>query len=140
MALTLSKLPLSGSTQGKGIKIAASSTPGTTVHTAVAGTTDKDEVWLWAYNNDTVSRDLTVEYGGTSSPDNIVLVSIPSKAGLMLVVPGLILQMNWWSRRLPAPPTSSSFTDSSIESSANAQNRPQLRRDGHAQSVLPRCA
>lgn len=90
--MTLSKLPLSSSTNGKAIKVVATSSPGTAVHTAVTGTTDKDEVWLYAYNHDTVNRDLTIEYGGTSSPDNLIVHTIPPKSGVVLVVPGLVLQ------------------------------------------------
>ncbi len=36
---TYSKVLLSGSTNGKQIKVAATATPGTTIHTAVTGTT-----------------------------------------------------------------------------------------------------
>ncbi len=45
---TYSKVLLSGSTNGKGIKIASSST---TVHTAIAGTSSIDEIWLYAVNS-----------------------------------------------------------------------------------------
>jgi hypothetical protein len=90
--MTLSKLPLSGSTNGKAIKVAATASPGTAVHTAVASTTDKDEIWLYAYNGDTVNRDLTIEYGGTTVPDNVIVQTIPPKSGVVLVVPGLVLQ------------------------------------------------
>ncbi len=37
---TFSKTKLSGSTDGKQIKVVATSTPGTTIHTGVSGTTD----------------------------------------------------------------------------------------------------
>lgn len=89
---TYSKLPLSGSTNGKGIKVAAVSTLGTTIHTAVAGATDLDEIWLYAFNSDSVSRDLTIEWGGVSDPDDLIKCSIPALSGLELVVPGLLLQ------------------------------------------------
>ena len=89
---TYSKLKLSGSTNGKQIKVAATETAGTTIHTAVAGTSDYDEIWLWATNNHTSDVALSIEYGGTVSPDDIIEVSIPSQNGLVLVVPGLVLQ------------------------------------------------
>lgn len=89
---TFAKTKLSGSTNGRGIKVAATSTPGTTIHTAVAGTAAWDEVWIWAQNNHTAAVDLTLEYGGTSSPDDLIIMSIPSKSGLYLLVPGLVLQ------------------------------------------------
>jgi hypothetical protein len=91
---TAQKRKLSGSTDGKGIKVAATATPGTLIHTAVAGTTagTLDEVWLYAYNSDSVSRLLTVEWGGVTAPDDNIKVTIASQAGLYLVVPGLVLQ------------------------------------------------
>lgn len=91
---SIAKVKLSGSTDGRGIKVVATSTPGTTIHTAQAGTTDNvfDEIWLWAYNSDTVSRLLTIEFGGTTAPDDNIKVTIPAQAGAFLVVPGYILQ------------------------------------------------
>ena len=89
---TYTKRALSGSTQGKQIKVVATATAGTTIHTAVAGTDDFDEVWLWAVNSDTTNRKLTIEYGGVAAPDDLIEVTIPSENGLVLVVPGLLLQ------------------------------------------------
>lgn len=89
---TYSKQLLSGSTNGRPIKVAATSTPGTTVHTAVTGTTDMDEIWLWCVNTDPATTKLTIEYGGTTSPDDTIEVGIPGESGLVLVCPGLVLQ------------------------------------------------
>ncbi len=90
---TFSKIKLSGSTDGRGIKVVATASSGTTIHTATASTTTGwDEVWLWAYNSDTVTRLLTIQQGGTTSPDDDIKVTIPPQAGLVLVVSGLILQ------------------------------------------------
>lgn len=88
---TFSKLPLSGSTNGKGIDVAATATLGNIIHTAVAGTSSFDEVWMYAANTSTSSVKLTVEYGGATSADNIE-ITIPGESGLVLVVPGLFLQ------------------------------------------------
>lgn len=89
---TMSRNKLSGSTDGKAIDIAATSIgSGTTIHTAVSGTTDWDMVTLYAINTDTVDRDLVVGWGGTSDPD-IFTVTIPTKTGLYLIVPSLPLQ------------------------------------------------
>ena len=85
--MTISRQLLSGSTNGRGVKVAATATPGTLIHTAHA--TSLDEVWLWCVNSDTVARKLTVEFGGTTSPDDLIEVSIPSESGLVLVSPGL---------------------------------------------------
>ena len=88
------KRKLSGSTDGKGIKVAASSTPGTTIHTAVAGTTAGtfDEIWLYAFNSDASPVTLTIEFGGTTDPDNVIEVTLEAQSGLQLIIPGLILQ------------------------------------------------
>lgn len=87
------KNKLSGSTDGRGIKVVATTTPGTTIHTAVSGTTANtwDELWMWAVNSDTAAKKLTIEFGGTTSPDDTIEVTIPPESGLFLVVPGLIL-------------------------------------------------
>jgi hypothetical protein len=90
---SFTKVLLSGSTQGKGIKVAATATAGTTIHTTGTSATVLDEIWLFATNNDTASIVLTIEFGSASTDDNIVL-TIPSKAGETLVVPGLILRGN----------------------------------------------
>ena len=87
---TFSKIPLSGSTNGKGINVAATATTGTTIHTAVSGTSSFDEVWLYAVNTSTSSVKLTVEFGGTAAADNIE-ITIPGESGLVLVIPGLFL-------------------------------------------------
>lgn len=88
---TFTKLALSGSTNGKQIKVSATDTPGTSVHTAVSSTADYDEIWLWAINQHTADVQITVEWGGTSSPDDNMSVTLLPKAGLTLVVPGLVL-------------------------------------------------
>lgn len=92
MAQTFSKVLLTGGTNGKPIKIVATATTGTIIHTAVAGTSSMDEIWLWAFNSDTVDRVLTLEFGGTTAPDQNIVLNIPFKAGLVLAVPGLLLQ------------------------------------------------
>jgi len=83
---TYSKQLLSGSTSGKPIAVAATATPGTTIHTAHA--TALDEVWLYAVNTSTSSVKLTVEFGGTTNTENIEL-TITGESGLVLVIPGL---------------------------------------------------
>jgi hypothetical protein len=86
---TFSKVKLSGGTDGRNVKVAATSTPGTTIHTAHA--TANDEIWLWAVNSDTTDRKLTIEFGGTTSPDDLIELTIPAEGGLILVCPGLLL-------------------------------------------------
>jgi hypothetical protein len=89
---TYSKRLLSGSTNGKQIKVVATSGTGTLIHTAVTGTTGLDEVWLYAMNTDTTSRKLTIQWGGTTSPDDLIELTIPAESGYTLVVPGLLIQ------------------------------------------------
>lgn len=91
MAQTFTKDKLSGSTNGKSVKIVATATLGTTIHTAVSGTTNYDEVWLYATNTSAANVDLTIEFGGVTSPDNLFITTIPAKS-TMLVIPGLLLQ------------------------------------------------
>lgn len=89
---TYTKVLLSGSTNGKAIKITQTATAGDTIHTAVAGTSSLDEIWLYAYNGHTADVVLTIEFGGATVPDQNIVVTIPYKAGLVPVVPGLLLQ------------------------------------------------
>ena len=84
-----SKHILSGSTDGRGVKVVATASSGTTIHTANASATD--EIWLYAYNSDSSSRLLTIQYGGTSSPDDDIKITLQPQVGLILVIPGLIL-------------------------------------------------
>jgi hypothetical protein len=94
---TFSGAPLSGSTHGRGIKV---TTVGpidgsdTTIHTAVNSTTDYDEVTLWAYNDDTVERWVEIGWGGTSIPDDVSRVTIPSKAAPLRLTFRRILRNN----------------------------------------------
>lgn len=91
---TVVKRKLTGSTNGRMIKIVATSTLGTTIHTAVSGTVDGTyhEIWLWAVNSSAASVKLTIEFGGATSPDDTIEQTIMAEDGLRLIVPGLILQ------------------------------------------------
>ena len=89
---TYSKQLLSGGTNGKNIEVAATSSAGTTIHTAIAGTSDMDEIWLYACNTDGSDRKLTIEYGGATAPDELTEITLTAEAGWVLVCPGLLLQ------------------------------------------------
>jgi len=84
-----SKVNFSESVDGLPVKAVQTASPGTLVHTAHA--TAKDEVWLYAYNGHTADVVLTVEYGGAVVPDQNIIITIPTKAGLTLIIPGLLL-------------------------------------------------
>lgn len=86
---TIERRTFSASNGGRNIKIAATASAGTTVHQVPAGSVD--EVWLYAYNSDTAARLLTVQWGGTTTVDDDIKITIPSQVGLVLVVPGLVL-------------------------------------------------
>lgn len=90
---TYTKVKLSGSTQGRGVVIAATSSGGglTAVHATTTSATSQDEVHLWAVNSDTSDHKLTIEFGGTTAPNDLIEVTIPAESGLVEVVPGLIL-------------------------------------------------
>lgn len=91
---TAKKRKLSGSTDGAPIKVVQTATAGTTIHTAVAGTTPGtfDEIWIYAQNNHTAAVTLTIEYGGATAPDQNIIVTLAAKSGLQLIIPGLVLQ------------------------------------------------
>jgi hypothetical protein len=91
---TFSKLTLSASTDGRAIKVAATATPGTTIHTGPSVASEIDEVWLYAMNTDTTPRKLTVEWGGVSSPDDLIEITLPAEPGLVLIAPGLLIKGN----------------------------------------------
>jgi len=86
---TFTKEKLSASTNGRGIKISATASAGTTVHQT--GTGNKDEVWLYAYNSASTPQLLTIQFGGTTTVDDDIKLNIPAQSGLTLVVPGLTL-------------------------------------------------
>jgi hypothetical protein len=90
---TFTKQLLSASTNGKAIKVAATSTAGTTIHTAVSGTSSLDEVWLYAHNSSAGTVKLTLEWGEATAPDGNIEINIGAEGtGLVLVSPGLLLQ------------------------------------------------
>ncbi len=89
---TYSKFLLSGSTQGKAIKVAVAVTAGTLIHTAVSGTGDLDEIWLWCVNTSDSAVKLTLEWGEATSPDGHIEVTVSPEAGLAAIIPGLLLQ------------------------------------------------
>lgn len=91
MPQVVTKDKLSGSTNGKGIKVVATATLGTTIHAAVSGTSSFDEVWIYAYNGHTADVILTVEFGEATVPDGNIIITIPFKQGRILVLDGRLL-------------------------------------------------
>ena len=91
---TYTKVKLGGSTDGRAIKVAATATAGTTIHAGSTTATTYDEIWLYAQNTDTSAVKLTLEWGGTSAPDDLIELTVPAESGLVLVAPGLLLKGN----------------------------------------------
>jgi hypothetical protein len=94
---TYSKLALqpAGSTgTGLGIKVAATATAGTAIHTASTTATTIDEIWLYAVNTSTSAVKLTIEWGEATAPDGNIELTVQPEAGLVTVIPGLLLQGN----------------------------------------------
>ena len=92
MPTTVSRIPLSGSTHGRGIKVVATASTGTTIHTATTSTSDCDVITVYAYNSSASAVNLTLQWGGTSTPDDDIKLSVPATSGLTLVVPDLVLR------------------------------------------------
>ena len=93
---TYSKQLLSASTDGRAIKVVATaiaSTP-TLIHTGQTSTSILEEVWIYAQNNHTADVAVRIGFGGVTDPDDIVEYTVKTKAGLYLVIPGLILKGN----------------------------------------------
>lgn len=88
---TYTKTLLSGSTNGKGILIAQTATAGDLIHTGVTGTSSFDEVYLYAYNGHTASVVLTIEWGEATVPNGNIVITIPNKAGRLMVVDGRLI-------------------------------------------------
>jgi hypothetical protein len=88
------KRKLSASTNGRGIKVAATASPGTLVHTALpnVAANEWDEVWIRAINTSSSPVKLTIEWGGTTAPDDLIEVTIPAESGFTEVIPGHVLQ------------------------------------------------
>lgn len=79
---------------GLGVKVAATATAGTAIHTASSTATTIDEVWLYAVNTSASSVKLTIEWGETTAPDGNIELTIAAESGLVLVTPGLVMQGN----------------------------------------------
>lgn len=79
MPLSFQPVPLSGSTNGRPIPVVATATPGTLLHMADA--TALDEVYLYAANITAAAVSLTIQFGGITTGDSLVVTSIPANSG-----------------------------------------------------------
>lgn len=88
----IERILLSGSTNGRPIAVAATASPGTTIHTAIASTTRFDEIHLWASNRTGAAATLTLQFGGTGTADELTnALSIPANSAAIKVIDGEVL-------------------------------------------------
>jgi hypothetical protein len=87
----ISKQKFTNSTLGRPILVTTNASPGTDIHTVTTNALQFEEIWLYAVNNDTIDRGITVEFGSNSAADQIN-AKIPFKSGLYLMIPGIPLQ------------------------------------------------
>lgn len=90
---TYSRVLLSGSVNGRVIPVAATATPGTLIHTALAGTAGFDELYVWASNVTASPATLTIEWGGVSDPGDHLTksLSLPANSPPIPLVSGQVL-------------------------------------------------
>lgn len=91
---TYAKTILSGSTNGRAILVNTVSSNTCIIHTGSTNTSIQHEIWIYAQNTDTTDRKLTIEFGGVTSPNDLIEQTITAEGGLTLVIPGLILSGN----------------------------------------------
>ena len=90
---TYSHKLLSGSTQGKPIKVTSTTTgAANTVHTAVAGTTNFDLIDIYATNNSASAVDINLGWGGVTVDETLGPISIAADAGPVKIADKFPLQ------------------------------------------------
>lgn len=118
---TISKVLFSASSSGKPILISATNSSGNVVHSTTTSATTVDEVWLYASNNALTTVSLTIEYGATGST-NEIYTGIPSRSGLSIILPGLLL-------------TGDGATSSTIRAYASSTNN--INIVGYINRIIP---
>lgn len=88
---TYTKTLLSGSSQGQPITVVQTASTGTTIHATGTSSATIDEVWLYANNTSSSPVLLTVQFGGTASPQNAKPITLAPQSGDVLIVAGLPL-------------------------------------------------
>ena len=79
---------------GLGTLVVATATAGTVIHTCSNVATHIDELWLYAYNDHSSAVNLSIEFGGVTSPKDVIKSSLSPSSGLVLICAGLVLQGN----------------------------------------------
>jgi len=91
---TYTRVLLSGSpASGRVVPVAQTATPGTLIHTAVAGAASFDELYIWASNVTAAAATLTIEWGGVTDPGDHMTkaVSIPANSPPIPIVTGQVM-------------------------------------------------
>lgn len=84
---TFTSVLLSGSSNGKLIASTQIVGPGVTLHTG-ATIAQHDEVYIWACNNSTHDRLLTIEWGTTAVANNVTFTVPSTGQGAYAIIPG----------------------------------------------------
>ena len=77
---------------GTGIALAVDSGAFTTIHTTTTTAATLDEIWVYAVNSHSADLKVTLQFGGDQEPEDYIEYTVAAEAGLVLLVPGLILQ------------------------------------------------
>lgn len=89
---TVEKQILSGSTNGRRIKVTQTATPGTLIHTATNTSGEIDYVTLYVTSRHSTEITLVLEWGGVTDPDDQIRVIVPANDGDHLAVAALPLR------------------------------------------------
>ena len=77
---------------GTGIALAIDSGTFTTIHTTTTTASTLDEIWMYAVNSHSADLKVTIRFGGVEEPEDYIETTVTAESGLVLLVPGLILQ------------------------------------------------
>ena len=77
---------------GTGIALPVDSGAFITIHTTPVTTTTLDEIWMYAVNSHSADLKVTIQFGGDQEPEDYIETTVTAESGLVLIVPGLILQ------------------------------------------------
>jgi hypothetical protein len=91
---TYSKIILSGSTDGEGLRLTVTApSTGLVVHTCVTGAAQSiDELWLYAHSTVSTEIELSYALGPTTATGSRVrhTITADQKRGQILIIPGLV--------------------------------------------------
>jgi hypothetical protein len=92
---TYTKELFTNSSAGRPILVAGTNTTTATfVHVTGTSNTIIDEVWLYAVNSNTAQQTLSIEFGGSTSTNDIIPVAINPSEGMYICIPGVPITGN----------------------------------------------